>query len=112
MKLAIVGKGGVGKTTISASLARYIADRNNSVIAVDADPDGNLPAALGADPETVPEPIAAWLDAIGVGSGPALLVMVAAIRQLSELADWQNALFTALIANGVVLIVAVLVQVV
>ena len=46
-----------------------------------------------------------------VGSVAGLLVMVAAIRQLSDLADWQNALFTAFVANGVVLIVAVFLQV-
>ncbi len=47
MKLAIVGKGGVGKTTLAAVLARRLASLGRPVIAVDADPDGNLAAALG-----------------------------------------------------------------
>ena len=47
MKLAISGKGGVGKTTLSALLARYLVAQGKEVIAVDADPDANLAAALG-----------------------------------------------------------------
>ena len=58
MKLAIVGKGGVGKTTLAAVLARRLAERGRAVVAVDADPDGNLAAALGVREEAVPEPIA------------------------------------------------------
>jgi CO dehydrogenase maturation factor len=51
MKLAISGKGGVGKTTLSSSLARLWAAEGRRVIAIDADPDANLATALGADPE-------------------------------------------------------------
>ena len=47
MKIAISGKGGVGKTTLVACLAKYYADRKYKVIAVDADPDANLASALG-----------------------------------------------------------------
>jgi len=47
MKIAISGKGGVGKTTLSACLAKYYAQKNLKVIAVDADPDANLASALG-----------------------------------------------------------------
>jgi len=47
MKLAITGKGGVGKTTVSALLARELAARGRQVVAIDADPDSNLAAALG-----------------------------------------------------------------
>jgi CO dehydrogenase maturation factor len=64
MKLAIVGKGGVGKTTLSASLAREQALRGQPVIAVDADPDGNLAAALGVPENLVPKPIAGLRDLI------------------------------------------------
>ncbi len=49
MKIAVSGKGGVGKTTLSACLARYYAQKGQKVIAVDADPDANLAAALGMD---------------------------------------------------------------
>ncbi len=64
MKLAIVGKGGVGKTTLAAALARDFAKQGRAVIAVDADPDGNLAAALGVPTNAVPQPIAAMRDLI------------------------------------------------
>lgn len=47
MKLAITGKGGVGKTFISALLASVLAENNMKVFAIDADPDSNLASALG-----------------------------------------------------------------
>lgn len=47
MKIAVSGKGGVGKTTFSALLARNLAERGRGVLAVDADPDANLGQALG-----------------------------------------------------------------
>ncbi|MEI7449863.1 MAG: carbon monoxide dehydrogenase accessory protein CooC [Desulfomonile sp.] len=49
MKIAISGKGGVGKTTLSSLLARYWARKGFRVLAVDADPDANLGSALGID---------------------------------------------------------------
>jgi len=47
MKIAITGKGGVGKTTFSAVLSHIFASEGKKVIAVDADPDANLAAAFG-----------------------------------------------------------------
>ena len=47
MKIALSGKGGVGKTTVAAALARCWQSRGRSVTAVDADPDANLAGTLG-----------------------------------------------------------------
>ncbi|RLE01240.1 MAG: hypothetical protein DRJ13_07260 [Bacteroidetes bacterium] len=59
MKLAISGKGGVGKTTLSALLAQYYADQGRDVLAVDADPSPCLAGALG-----LPEDMQAKLSPI------------------------------------------------
>jgi CO dehydrogenase maturation factor len=47
MKLAVSGKGGVGKTTFAALLIRTFNEQGKRVLAIDADPDANLAAALG-----------------------------------------------------------------
>jgi CO dehydrogenase maturation factor len=51
VKIAVSGKGGVGKTTLSSGLARHFASTGRRVFAIDADPDANLPEAVGATPE-------------------------------------------------------------
>jgi CO dehydrogenase maturation factor len=54
MKIAISGKGGVGKTTLAALLIDYFRAQGKKVLAVDADPDANLALALGVpDPENI-----------------------------------------------------------
>ncbi len=50
MKLAVTGKGGVGKTTLSAGLASLFVQDGRDVVAIDADPDTNLALALGIPP--------------------------------------------------------------
>ena len=53
MKVAITGKGGVGKTTLSSTLARLYAAEGRPVLAADVDPDANLGLALGLSQEEV-----------------------------------------------------------
>ena len=53
MKIAVTGKGGVGKTTFAATLARLYAEEGKHVLAADVDPDANLGLALGFDEETL-----------------------------------------------------------
>lgn len=70
LKIAFGGKGGVGKTTVTALLARSLAaETKNSVIAVDADPVTNLAAALGIDEQTAITPIAELSDFISERTG-------------------------------------------
>jgi CO dehydrogenase maturation factor len=51
MKIAISGKGGVGKTTLTALLAQVYADKGYGVLAVDADPSPCLAGAIGVPAE-------------------------------------------------------------
>ncbi|MHA2601871.1 MAG: nucleotide-binding protein [Candidatus Thorarchaeota archaeon SMTZ1-83] len=47
MKIAVAGKGGVGKTTVAGTLARLLGQDGLSILAVDADPSYTLWSALG-----------------------------------------------------------------
>lgn len=47
MKLAVTGKGGVGKTTLVAGLAKVWVEEGKKVFCIDADPDANLALTLG-----------------------------------------------------------------
>ncbi len=51
MKIAVSGKGGAGKSTVSANLVYCLISRQIPVFAVDADPDANLGLTLGLDSE-------------------------------------------------------------
>ncbi|MFB3892341.1 MAG: AAA family ATPase [Phycisphaerae bacterium] len=73
MKLAISGKGGVGKTTLSAMLAGALAMEGHTVIALDADADSNLASALGVSADDPIKPLAEMKEMIeertGAGQG-------------------------------------------
>lgn len=51
MKIAVCGKGGVGKTTISGLLCRTIGNKGIHVLAIDGDPNPNLALTLGINPK-------------------------------------------------------------
>lgn len=70
-KLAITGKGGVGKTTLAALLAHLYAAEGQTVLAIDADPDANLGSALGFSPEELARvrPIAEMKDLVAERTG-------------------------------------------
>lgn len=55
MKVALVGKGGSGKTSIAGTLARLLARRGHPVLAIDGDPNPNLAFTLGIDPALAAE---------------------------------------------------------
>lgn len=67
MKIAITGKGGVGKTTLAGTLARLLARDGMDVLAIDADPDMNLASALGIDEP--PAPLTEYEDMIDERAG-------------------------------------------
>ncbi|MBU1171641.1 MAG: AAA family ATPase [Proteobacteria bacterium] len=71
LKIAVGGKGGVGKTTITSLLARLMAkhDQTKSVIAIDADPVSNLAAGLGIPEDKPITPIAELSDLIAERTG-------------------------------------------
>lgn len=54
MKIAIAGKGGVGKTTISGTLCRVLGKTGKSVLAIDGDPNPNLSIVLGVKDSQLP----------------------------------------------------------
>ncbi|MBB5130384.1 CO dehydrogenase maturation factor [Thermocatellispora tengchongensis] len=64
MRVAFVGKGGSGKTTLSALFSRYVAARGGPVIAVDADINQHLGMILGVDEDDLPAAMGAHLREI------------------------------------------------
>jgi len=71
MKIAISGKGGVGKTTLAGVMARILGERGFGVLAIDADPDSNLGSAIGftADELRVFQPLAEMQEFIEERTG-------------------------------------------
>lgn len=69
MRIAIAGKGGAGKTTISATLARFVARSGRPCVAIDADANPNLAAALGLSIEAASQalPVPASLVSRRIG---------------------------------------------
>ena len=69
MKIAVSGKGGVGKTTFSATLAHLFKTAGRKVLAIDADPDANLAAALGYPYLKAVTPISEMKDLVAERTG-------------------------------------------
>ena len=67
IKIAISGKGGVGKTTLSGTLARLFARKGYDVLAIDADPSMNLASALGI--KNPPKPLTEFKELIDERAG-------------------------------------------
>lgn len=81
MIVAVAGKGGAGKTTISATLSRLLARSGRRVVAIDADSNPNLAVALGMGSQAAG---ADWLPEQLVSrkiSGPALVMPIDAVLE-------------------------------
>jgi CO dehydrogenase maturation factor len=69
MKIAIGGKGGVGKTTVCSVWAQLFAAEGHDVLAIDADPSLSLGAAFGLPPAARPKPLIEMKDLIAERTG-------------------------------------------
>lgn len=69
MKLAVTGKGGVGKTSFVALLARVLRDKGHKVLLIDADPDMNLATVIGVPSNTKITPIVELKELIAERTG-------------------------------------------
>ncbi len=81
LRLAVAGKGGAGKTTLSATLARTLARRGRQVVVVDADSNPNVAVALGCDrarAAAIP-PLPTRLVSRRLDGGPSLVEPVPAV---------------------------------
>ena len=99
LRIAVAGKGGAGKTTLSSTVARLMARRGLRVIVVDGDSNPNVAVALGADRERAAElaplptslvsrrltgpglvdPVATVVDRFGLGVADGVTVMMMAM---------------------------------
>lgn len=78
LKLGVVGKGGVGKTTVSGLIARAYAERGRQVVAIDTDSNPNLGLSLGLSLEqTEAVPVLPRAAVVGTGGGVAAADLVA-----------------------------------
>ncbi len=69
MKIAIGGKGGVGKTTVCSVWAQLFAEEGQDVLAIDADPSLSLGAAFGLPAQHTPKPLIEMKDLIAERTG-------------------------------------------
>ena len=69
MKIAISGKGGVGKSTVAAAVALTLAKRGQKVLALDSDPDANFANALGIPKSVEVSPISSEIKLIEERTG-------------------------------------------
>lgn len=86
-KIAIGGKGGVGKTTVCAVWAQLLAKDGYDVLAIDADPNTNLALAFGVPNEQNPEPLINMKQLIAERTGTAKDAMGAYFRLNPKVSD-------------------------
>ena len=103
MKIAVSGKGGVGKSTVAASIALMLAQRGQRVLALDTDSDANLGAALGFPSSTQIKPISEEIALIEERTGAKVSQYGQMFKLNPEVGDVADKL--AIKKNGVELLV-------
>ena len=104
-KLAVAGKGGVGKTTIVGSLARVWARDGMTVLAVDADPAAHLHSVLEIPKARMPKPISSELDLIEERTGARPGTTTGPLFRLNPKVDDIPAKYSQIGVDGVRLLV-------
>ncbi len=84
MKIAFAGKGGVGKTTLAAWTANYLAGRKKNVWLVDADTALSLGRAMAIDKENLPVPLIQRRDIIEKRIGNGIIHLNPTVEDLPE----------------------------
>jgi CO dehydrogenase maturation factor len=87
LKIAIGGKGGVGKTTVCSVWAKLFAKDGCDVLAIDADPDANLASAFGLPADRHPEPLINMKELIAERTGTDRNAVAAYFRLNPNVAD-------------------------
>jgi CO dehydrogenase maturation factor len=103
VKIAIGGKGGVGKTTVCAIWAQLFAESGFNVLAIDADPNTTLASAFGIAPQQCPEPLIKMKQLIAERTGTGKDAVGAYFRLNPKVSDLPEKYW--LKANGLKLLV-------
>lgn len=103
VKIAIGGKGGVGKTTVCAIWAQLFAENGFDVLAIDADPNTTLASAFGIAPQQCPEPLIKMKELIAERTGAGKDAVGAYFRLNPKVSDLPEKYW--LEANGLKLLV-------
>jgi CO dehydrogenase maturation factor len=103
LKIAIGGKGGVGKTTVCAVWAQLFAEEGFDVLAIDADPNTNLAMAFGISSERNPQPLIKMEQLISERTGSTKGAVGAYFKLNPKVSDLPEKYWVK--ANGVKLLV-------